>query len=213
MSTRKNCICSFEGLNVYDDTLEYKGRIATFTEIKSVRGGQSTYTLNFVTTSKISCLSIILMDGTDWTFIEKRAFFNNKRHVNICDITSIIKTTTLQARVTRLINDLQTNGQVLLHHSPHGRETIYLNKDGWIGNEHRGINLKEAETLGFGKRKESWGGHSKSLNPDIIVVSSRSAKTDRGIPKGAMQFVPNQYDVDVVKDFIWWLSLEGNHLP
>ena len=169
----------------------------------------------FFTTSKYSRCTIKVKDGTSLEFQESGLIFNGDRHNGINRISFILKEMTLKSRIIMMIEDLKKFGQVMIHNSTNEKKIIYLNREGMIGNQFRGIDLKTAArtgTVGFGKYAESLSGLNKQRNGDYITVSNKQTKKVGGIPEGAIHFIPNCYDVDVVQDVVWWFTIEGNKL-
>jgi hypothetical protein len=215
MSRFENPITIFEGLALFEDRIEYNGNLIKHNDISSVSSHHSIGKVNFFTTSKYSRCTIKLKDGTLLEFKESGLIFNGDRHDGINRISLILKDMTLKSRIIMMIDDLKKYGQVMIHNSTDEKKVIYLNREGMIGNQFRGIDLKTAAqtgTVGFGKYAESLSGLNKQRNGDYITVSNKRTKKVGGIPEGAMHFIPNCYDVDVVQDVIWWFTIEGNKL-
>ena len=200
---------------IFEDRIEYKGRRINLDEICSVSSHHSIGKVNFFTTSKYSRCTIKLKDGTIFEFKESGLIFNGSRHDGINRIAAILKERTLKSRIMIIIDDLKKHGQVKIFNSPNEKKEIYLNRDGMIGNQFRGIDLKNAAksgTVGFGKYAESLSGLNSKRNGDYITVSNKQTKKLGGIPEGAIHFIPNCYDVDVIQDLIWWFTIEGNKI-
>ena len=210
-------LLSFEDTALYQKVIVHAGRVRPLSEVSSVYSYQQHRTLNFVPTQNTSIAAILFDSGDRISLSEDRLVFGAKRHTAIQKLISNVRALTLQNRLNKLVKTLIQSREITLYKAPPEQGiSIYLVSNGLVVAGSVKINLKEAlahGTFALGSGWRSLNGMSNSENPAEVIISMKKLTFGAVIPRDAIRFVPNQFDVDVVHSLLDWLSKPGNNLP
>ncbi len=145
-----------DDLVVYETGLVFRGRQHPVDSVTSVRGGQSSSSINFVPTEKSTSLSIALVDGDTISLQEQRILFGGSRHKALLQTLATLRQITFKPRLINLVVKLKKQGFIELSRPMFGNgETVTLSVDGTVSAGARSISLKQAKASGtFGVRLE-----------------------------------------------------------
>ena len=210
-------ILSFDQTSLYRNVIAHAGRVRPLSEVSSVYTYQQYRSFNFVPTQNTSIGVILFESGERITFSEDRLFFGAKRHAAIQKLISTVQALTVQNRLNRLVKTLVKYCEITLYKASPGQgKSIYLVSNGLVVAGTLEIDLKEAlahGTFALGSGWRSLNGMSHSENPAEVIISMKKPTFGALIPRDALRFVPNKYDVDIVHSLLNWLSKPGNNLP
>ncbi len=216
-------LVTVDDFRLCDNCFFYKGTRHELSEISSVRGGQSKFSINLVPLEKISNIAISLRDGTEISIDEQRTFFGGVRHKKIQEVLSWARRLTFESRLKMLMAQLRRDGILELYgpisvggySNDTEEEVIYLQKEGIIKCGTRSIDIKRARasgTFSLGTQSTAILGSSFETNPGEVAISLNRPVLGNYLPKDVLRFTPYVHDPDVVFALLEWLSKPGNSL-
>lgn len=207
-------LAEVDDVKLYQSALSSGGKIFGLDSVKSVAGGSSSSSINYIPMDKSTWLTIRFISRDMISLREQRTYFAGGRHKAIATLYGLVRRATFQSRLNNLAAKLVREKRIEIYHPYTGKdEAVFLTSGGDLETATKTIGLKAAKANGMFGVGTEWRslGFSRGYDTNEVIVCEKKG-TLGFIPRSALRFNANEGDTDVINALLIWLADPNNAL-